>query len=153
MTHRKQKLQEAIQRLLLVGSTVMAGGMATTVPAACDDGCHAYQGHRFGKDPKTLRTLAIQGEPRAQTELAALYRNGIGVQADAYVAYEWYRKAAENGDSEAQFRLGLMYLNGEVITPDEYAALDWLERAANQEHPKAEIVYEQVLNAEMTFDC
>lgn len=49
---------------------------------------------------------AIRGFSDAQRELAASYDKGRVVSRNSYLAYCWYRAAAEHGDAEAQFLLG-----------------------------------------------
>lgn len=61
-----------------------------------------------------LRAAAERGQPHAQYQLGSRYERGIGVEADAEQARQWYEKAASNGDEFALQRLRL----GELVTSD-----------------------------------
>ena len=58
-----------------------------------------------------LRAAAERGQPHAQYQLGTRYEKGIGVEADAAQARQWYEKAASNGDEFALQRLRL----GELV--------------------------------------
>ena len=48
------------------------------------------------------------------------------------LAFESYRKAAEQGLAKAQSNLGLMYLNGQGVIQDDKQAVYWFRKAAKQ---------------------
>ena len=83
-------------------------------------------------DVARLRSLAEQGDPRAQREFAVRYADGLGVQRDDAEAVRWYRRAAEQGDAFAQNNLGYMYENGLGVQRDDAEAVRWYRRAAEQ---------------------
>ena len=58
------------------------------------------------------RRAARQGHVAAQTMLAFLLANGIGVPPDPGRAVSWYRRAAAKGDVGAQNNLGYMHEHG-----------------------------------------
>ncbi len=45
---------------------------------------------------------AEQGDVKAQSYLAYMYAQGIGVTKDEVTAADWYRKAAKQGSVEVQ---------------------------------------------------
>nr|WP_181718316.1 tetratricopeptide repeat protein [Psychrobacter sp.]QJS05259.1 sel1 repeat protein [Psychrobacter sp.] len=55
---------------------------------------------------------AEQGHADAQNNLGLMYKAGLGVSHDDYVAFEWFTKAAEQGHADAQNNLGLLYRDG-----------------------------------------
>ena len=146
-------------------SQYRAGSTAITVFGEYDDGIawlrrSAEQGNPFamrflgfvyaGKDKaesdewyrkavEALYQAAKQGDPRAQHDLAGLYRDGIGVPKDSDEAGKWfvltaknYHAAAEQGDPEAQCQLGGFYMKGVGVEKDEAEAVKWFRKAAEQ---------------------
>jgi len=75
---------------------------------------------------------AEQGHTDAQTNLAAMYAEGRGVDISGTEAVRWYLKAAEAGNVRAQYNLALMYHLGEGITKNYDGAIEWYENAARQ---------------------
>jgi hypothetical protein len=93
----------------------------------------------YRKAAEALYQAAKQGDPRAQHDLAGLYRDGIGVPKDPAEADKWfvlaaknYRAAAEQGDPEAQCQLGGFYMKGVGVEKDEAEAVKWFRLAAEQ---------------------
>jgi localization factor PodJL len=87
--------------------------------------------------PASLRQAAMNGEPRAQYEIAARYAAGHGVGQDLRAALQWYGRAAMRGLAPAQFRLAAMYERGLGTGVDAEKAQAWYTRAAGQGHVKA----------------
>ena len=74
---------------------------------------------------------AVDAEiPAAQYLLAVLYRDGIGVDADAARATALLHRAARNGHVPAMLEYGIAVFNGAGVAPDEARAATWLRRAA-----------------------
>ncbi len=80
---------------------------------------------------------ADKGHTDAQTNLAAMYAEGRGVDLDEVKAARWYRKAAEGGNVRAQYNLAVMYHLGQGIGQDFDDAIQWYESAARQGDPNA----------------
>jgi TPR repeat protein len=89
-------------------------------------------------DFATLRSLAEQGDTRAQTNLALRYELGDGVQQDMAQAVAWYRRAAEQGFARAQTSLGYMYDEGRGVSQNWTEARRWYEAAAAQGDARAQ---------------
>ena len=75
---------------------------------------------------------ADKGHTDAQTNLAAMYAEGRGVDLDGLKAARWYRRAAEGGNVRAQYNLAVMYHLGQGISQDFDDAIQWYENAARQ---------------------
>ncbi len=86
-----------------------------------------------------LRSLADQGQSRAQTELGLRLARGSGVTRDYGAALPLFQHAAAQGDAHAEYDLGVMYERGYGVGRDYGAALDWYRRAAARNLPAAEI--------------
>ncbi len=97
----------------------------------------------YRKAAETLYKAAKQGDPRAQHDLAGLYRDGLGVPKDPAEADKWfvlaaknYRAAAEQGDPKAQCQLGRFCMKGVGVEKDEAEGVRWLRAAAEQGYMK-----------------
>lgn len=81
---------------------------------------------------RLIQPQAEQGDRLAQTNLAHLFRRGLGVPLDHAAAAHWYRRAAEQGDAVAQNALGSLYGAGLGAAQDHAEAVAWYRRAAEQ---------------------
>ncbi len=97
----------------------------------------AYQKQDFVSAFRLLFPLAQKGDKTAQHNLAVLYQDGLGVEANAKLALYWYEQAAKQGEAEAQFMAGLMYSQGEGSNQNYTKAVYWYEKAAAQGHHEA----------------
>ena len=70
------------------------------------------------------------GDAEAQSTLAGLYLQGIGVDRDPAMAALWYERSAEQGDPEDQTNFALLQANGAFGDADFMMAEQWLLRAA-----------------------
>ena len=75
---------------------------------------------------------AVQGDVRAQYNLARMYYDGQGLPQNFGAALSWFTKAAEYGHAHAQHSLGLMYYKGQGVPADENTANKWWKRASRQ---------------------
>ena len=74
---------------------------------------------------------AKQNDAEAQTNLAAMYYNGRGIQRDYAVAAEWMRKAAEQNCARAQKNLDMMCELGHGVLKDLVRAHAWFNVASS----------------------
>lgn len=72
---------------------------------------------------------AAQDVAASMTRIGNLYHDALGVERDAALAVEWWRKAALRGDGDGQAMLGAAYLTGAGVATDPLEALVWLYRA------------------------
>ena len=84
-----------------------------------------------------MQQSASQGFAGAQLDLGTIYINGMGVQEDAFKAFEWFLKAAEQGVDVSQYNVGLMYSEGIGVRRNMNLAIEWMRRAAAQNYPDA----------------
>ena len=104
-------------------------------PAAAQDrdkGVEANERDDYAAALIELRPLAEQGDADAQTNLAIMFENGLGVPQDYTEAVKWYQRAAEQGHAGAQNNLGVMYGNGRGVPQDHAEAVKWYQLAAEQ---------------------
>ncbi|MES2899158.1 MAG: tetratricopeptide repeat protein [Pseudomonadota bacterium] len=88
-------------------------------------------------DVTQLQRKTDEGDARAAFYLGRMYRNGIGVPADARRAFELIEMAALKRHAPAMFILSNMLAAGEGCVADEQRARSWLEAAAELDHPEA----------------
>ena len=100
---------------------------------------HAYGRGDYVQAERLYRSLAEQGDPKAQYFLSVMYANGQGVSQDNQEAVKWIRKAADQGHAGAQYRLGLMYADGKGVSQDNQEAVRWIRKAAEQGHAGAQL--------------
>jgi len=82
------------KRLLIVCVVIQAGQYASAWADSQDDVSVYSRDDHLAAITSELRLLALQGNPRAQTQLAHLYADGRGVPQNYREAIEWYRRAA-----------------------------------------------------------
>jgi TPR repeat protein len=73
---------------------------------------------------------AEQGDAAAQTLIAEIFAQGLGVAQNYERAAGWYQLAADNGDVLATFELALLYQRGLGVEQDRQKAADLFRRAA-----------------------
>jgi len=118
---------------LVVACTTVAGA------GSYEDAVSAHERGDFILADRLFRSLAEQGNTRAQFSLGWMYANGEGVPQDDQEALKWYRRAAEQGDARAQGYLGLMYYEGQGVPQDNQEALKWWGKAAEQGDGEAQV--------------
>ena len=113
-------------------------GLAVPTWADFQDGVAAYERGDYTTAFREFKTLAEQGNAKAQLALGLMYELGRGVPRDDAEAVKWYRKAAEQGYARAQNNLGLMYGEGQGVPQDYAEAVKWYRKAAEQGRAKAQ---------------
>jgi TPR repeat protein len=76
-----------------------------------------------------LASAAEQNHSDAMTDLAAMYRQGEGVEKDVRRAFSLSMQAAELNNAAAQYDVGQAYQQGVGVSKDTIRARYWLERA------------------------
>ncbi len=73
-----------------------------------------------------FKKAADEGHVKAQTQLAKMYDQGVGVKKDSYKAARWYTSAAQCGDLEAQYEIAKKYEFGDGVDKDFEVSRSWL---------------------------
>lgn len=101
-------------------------------------------------DFKEARVLflseAKSGNPLAMYDLGRMCADGLGCEADAEEAWQWYEKALdgfysaeeENPWKYTEYRIGKMYAAGLGTEQDYEQAADWLTQSAKQKYKYAQ---------------
>ena len=95
---------------------------------------------------KLLHQAADGLSAPAAVQLGRCHELGIGVQADADKAFDWYWAAARMENAEACYRLGLMLLEGRGCKPNTQKATKWFRKAAEKKHAKAQQKLDELSN-------
>jgi TPR repeat protein len=95
-------------------------------------GLDAYDRGDYTTAVKEWQPLAEAGNGEAQTKLASLYFQGLGVPQDYAKAAHWFQLAADQGNAVGQGSLGSMYFLGTGVPQDYIQAHMWLNLAAAQ---------------------
>lgn len=97
-----------------------------------DDAYGAYQRGYFLTALALALPRAEQKDAAAQTLIAELYANGLGVGQNLATASSWYAIASQNGEANASFQLGLMYQEGRGVPRNRQRAADLFRLAVEQ---------------------
>jgi hypothetical protein len=89
------------------------------------------------------------GDPAAQTLVASILEQGLGVARDAKAAAFWYGQAAQNGDPAAMFKYALILMEGRYAKRDRKKADELMKKAADLGNASAQFNYGQTLVADM----
>ncbi|MDD3230177.1 MAG: MobP3 family relaxase [Oscillospiraceae bacterium] len=100
----------------------------------------------FAKARELLLSEAQQNNPLAMCDLGRMSADGLGGEADADAAYEWYAKAlavfhaAEAAEpwKYTEYRIGKMYAAGLGTEQNYETAAHWLTLSANEKYKYAE---------------
>lgn len=100
-------------------------------------GCKPTSGERERRRLHHLEISADTGDPRSQCDLADAYESGsYTLRADEKIAFEWYKRAAENNHQRAFFKLSVYYAKGRGgVERNERLAFYWCERAVRENYP------------------
>lgn len=101
------------------------------------DAIQAYRAEHYSEAIALLTPLAEAGDIDAQLLLSNVYNFGLGVPADATVAYHWLSVAAEQDDAEALYNLGAMTMAGVGTEPNAKEGMRLLYRAAELDNAAA----------------
>lgn len=91
-----------------------------------------------------LNHRALDGDVKAQVDLAERYYEGRGAKRDYAMAFGWFLTAAEQGHAEAALNSGLMLYSGRGVELDQIEAGKWILRAAQQELESAQKVWKKI---------
>lgn len=124
-------------RTLLIAATAFLSNSEMQLAAAGGDDAYQNAKSNFESGQKSeaakwLKIAVSQGHQAAQLPLAAMYRDGIGVEKNLSRALTLFTTASKQGYPSAQFSLGAMYRLGHGVERDYSEALKWYRMAAKQ---------------------
>ncbi len=89
------------------------------------------------------------GDAAAQTLVAEILSQGLGVARKPKEAAFWYGQAAKSGDPTAMFKYALMLMEGRDVPRDKKASEELMKKAADLGNSSAQFNYGQLLVADM----
>lgn len=91
---------------------------------------------------------AQSGDAAAQSLVAELFQQGLGIKRDRKQAAFWYKQAAEGGDPAGMFKYALLLMEGRYVERDRKQADAFMKRAADAGNASAQFNYGQMLVAD-----
>ena len=80
---------------------------------------------------------AINGNPKAQFDVAIMYAMGKGVQKNERMAFNWFHKSARNNNALAKHYMGLSFFEGRGVRKQMHLAKYWFKLASKQGYRKS----------------
>jgi TPR repeat protein len=95
------------KRMIGIGAFVSAQLLSASAAfgGPWEDGMAAYNRGDYTPAIRAFRTLAEQGNAKAQNVLGVMFRKGEGVTKDPARAHMWFSFAAARGDAKAKAEL------------------------------------------------
>jgi TPR repeat protein len=94
------------------------------------DGFKYYKQKNYDKAYEIFYTLASNGDPKSQYNIATLTMQGKGVKADRKKAFTWYKRAANAGHGPSMYSLAHMYQQDAIKDPTLMTEVKvWYEKA------------------------
>ncbi len=143
---------------LLPGQIRSLGSMATYLSArrpirTSQGDCQIRGGEYVSFDRANYQTAlkvwmdqAMAGSAEAQNNVGEIYSKGLGTEPDYGMAFQWFKKAADQGYGRAKINLGYLYEQGLGVTQDTALALNLYREASGI---KDELLYAS--NVEVQF--
>ena len=116
-------------KLAFMALALSAGLCSLATAKPLEEGMDAYLRGDYATALKLLAPLAREGDPAAQSSIAFMYQNGLGVPLDQNQAATWFHEAAEHGYAPAMVNLGAMYDAGIGVPQDNVEAHKWYSLA------------------------
>lgn len=90
---------------------------------------------------------AMAGNPEAQNNVGEIYSKGLGTAPDYGMAFQWFKKAADQGYGRARINLGFLYEQGLGVAQDQAAALNLYREASGLQD---ELLYASVVQVQIS---
>jgi hypothetical protein len=90
---------------------------------------------------------AMGGNPEAQNNVGEIYAKGLGTEPDYGMAFQWFKKAADQGYGRAKINLGYLYEQGLGVAQDQAAALNLYRDASGLQD---ELLYASVVQVQIS---
>jgi TPR repeat protein len=99
--------QRMKQRTIAIGAVLIAQllGAPAAFAGPWEDGMAAYNRGDYVPAIRVFRTLAEQGNAKAQNALGVMFRKGEGVPKNSARAHMWFSFAAKRGEAGARAEL------------------------------------------------
>jgi TPR repeat protein len=124
------------KRNIIVGMILAMQSMGTVAAVAgpWEDGMAAYNRGDYMPAIRVFRTLAEQGNGKAQNVLGVMFRKGEGVPKNPARAHMWFSFAAKRGEASAKAELREV---SRTMTAQEISQAEALARACETSNYRA----------------
>lgn len=144
----KARPSEGLTLLQRMGQSLPALPAQKPFAGKVDEAYGAFQRGLYLSALNIALPKAQLGDAAAQTLVAELMNNGLGVRRNPTDAAFWYEQAANAGDANAQYKYALMLLTGQNVKQDRKAADAMMRKAADGGNREAQFNIAQILVAE-----
>jgi TPR repeat protein len=123
-------------RKRIIGAVVTAQllGASAAFAGPWEDGMAAYNRGDYVPAVRVFRTLAEQGNAKAQNVLGVMFRKGEGVPKNPVRAHMWFSFAAKRGEADAGAELREM---SRTMTAQEISEAEAMARACEASNYRA----------------
>lgn len=142
-----QSPSEGLTLLQRMGQALPELPPAKPFDGKVDEAYGAFQRGLFLSALNIALPKAQLGDAAAQTLVAELMNNGLGVRRNPTDAAFWYEQAARAGDANAQYKYALMLLTGDGVKQDKKAADEMMRKAAEGGNREAQFNLAQIMVA------
>ena len=118
-----------MKKQISIGGFLLAAQIIGSLGALAgpwEDGMAAYNRGDYVPAIEVFRTMAKQGNAKAQSVLGIMYRRGEGVSRSPVRAFLWFSRAAARGDAKAKAQLRDV---SQAMTPQELSEAREMARA------------------------
>ena len=106
----------------------------------------AYDRANYQTALKVWMDGAMSGDAEAQNNVGEIYSKGLGTAPDYGMAFQWFKKAADQGYGRAKINLGYLYEQGLGVPRDQAMALNLYREASGIQD---ELLYASVVQVEL----
>lgn len=117
-----------------------------------DEAYGAFQRGFYATAFQLALKRAEKGDAVAQTLLAEMMSQGLGVRRDRKNAAFWYGEAAKRGDPAGMFKYSLLLMEGRDVPRDRALSADYMRKAAEAGNISALFNYAQMVAADNPGD-
>lgn len=106
----------------------------------------SYDRANYQTSLKVWLDQAMAGSAEAQNNVGEIYSKGLGTEPDYGMAFQWFKKSADQGYGRAKINLGYLYEEGLGVAQDTAAALNLYREASGI---KDELLYASVVEVQL----
>ncbi len=106
----------------------------------------AYDRANYQTALKVWLEGAMAGDAEAQNNVGEIYAKGLGTPPDYGMAFQWFKKAADQGYGRAKTNLGFLYEQGLGVPRDQAMALNLYREASGIQD---ELLYASVVQVQI----
>ena len=146
---KKRAPSSGVNVLDRMGAELPALPQEKAFAGKADDAYGAFQRGYYLTALELALPRAQLGDAAAQTLVAEIFAQGLGVARNTKDAAFWYGQAANAGDPGAMFKYALLLMEGRDVPRDKKRSEELMKKAADLGNSSAQFNYGQLLVADM----